>query len=353
MTKPAAQAISDAVLDWFDMHGRHDLPWQQDKTRYRVWVSEVMLQQTQVATVIDYFQRFMQRFPDVTALADAPLDDVLSMWSGLGYYARARNLHRAAQQVRDVHAGVFPGEFDAVIALPGIGRSTAGAILALTDNARHAILDGNVKRVLARHDAVAGWPGKRAVVDTLWALAEHYTPSARITDYTQAMMDLGATLCTRNRPACDRCPVAGSCRALVAGNQTEFPGRKPKKSKPHKHAIWLVRCAGDLVLLEKRPSQGIWGGLFCFPEVALEAVPVAASRLPSFTHKFTHFDLTIQPMRVQDAALTADNVADAALGTEWDQIEHWLERGVPKPVRQVLEQLQLQDQSMQQLELVG
>ncbi|MEM1440588.1 MAG: A/G-specific adenine glycosylase, partial [Pseudomonadota bacterium] len=217
------------VLDWFEHHGRKDLPWQHDRSRYRVWVSEVMLQQTQVATVIGYFERFMARFPDVVTLADAPTDDVLALWSGLGYYARARNLHAAAQQVRDRHGGAFPGDFDAVVALPGVGRSTAGAILSLADDARHAILDGNVKRVLARHETIEGWPGRTAVLKALWQAAEQFTPDTRVADYTQAMMDLGATLCTRRAPGCEACPVRTTCRARAEGRIDELPGRKPRR----------------------------------------------------------------------------------------------------------------------------
>ncbi|MDH5216496.1 MAG: A/G-specific adenine glycosylase, partial [Gammaproteobacteria bacterium] len=199
--------FSTAILDWFDQHGRKTLPWQQDKSAYRVWISEIMLQQTQVATVIPYYERFMLKFPDVVALADAPQDEVLHLWSGLGYYARARNLHKAAQQVRDEHAGEFPQDFDAVMALPGIGRSTAGAILSLANGQYHSILDGNVKRVLCRFYAVEGWPGQSAVHDRLWSLAEKTTPERRVADYNQAMMDMGATICTRSRPKCDICPI--------------------------------------------------------------------------------------------------------------------------------------------------
>jgi len=216
--------FSTRLLAWFDEHGRKDLPWQTPQDPYRTWVSEIMLQQTQVQTVIPYFERFMQRFPNVTALANAAKDEVLAHWSGLGYYARARNLHRAAQAIRDDHGGVFPAMFDEVVALPGIGRSTAGAILALSMDRHHAILDGNVKRVLARHEAIAGWPGTTAVAKRLWEVAERNTPRERVADYTQAIMDLGATVCTRSNPACERCPVATDCRALSSGSVTELGG---------------------------------------------------------------------------------------------------------------------------------
>ena len=205
--------FASRVLDWFDDHGRKDLPWQHDVTPYRVWISEIMLQQTQVKTVVPYFERFMMRFPDVVSLADADIDAVLDHWSGLGYYARARNLHRAAQVVRDKHNGRFPDSFDDVVALPGIGRSTAGAILSIAGGQRCAILDGNVKRVLSRHRAIQGWPGKTDVLNRLWKQAELLTPSERVADYTQAIMDLGATLCTRSNPSCDRCPIGTDCMA--------------------------------------------------------------------------------------------------------------------------------------------
>ncbi len=227
--RPAA--IAPRLLAWFDVHGRHDLPWQVERTLYSVWVSEVMLQQTQVATVIPFFQRFMRRFPDVSTLAAAQLDDVLGLWSGLGYYARARNLWRAARVVAEEHGGRMPETFDALLALPGIGRSTAGAILAQALGAKLAILDGNVKRVLARYHAVDGWPGDNAVQEALWQHAERHTPNERVADYTQAIMDLGATLCTRARPACTVCPLATDCAACGAGTQAKYPAPRPKRAR--------------------------------------------------------------------------------------------------------------------------
>jgi A/G-specific adenine glycosylase len=224
MRVPALTDFAERVLTWFDGHGRKDLPWQEPIDAYRVWVSEIMLQQTQVQTVVPYFERFMQSFPDVLALADAAQDDVLRHWSGLGYYARARNLHRAAGIVRDEHGGAFPETLEAVMALPGIGRSTAGAILSIAFGQRHAILDGNVKRVLARHSGIAGWPGLTSVAKELWAIAERNTPDTRVADYTQAIMDLGATLCTRSNPACERCPVATDCETRTMGTVTLIPG---------------------------------------------------------------------------------------------------------------------------------
>ena len=238
------------VLHWYDRHGRKDLPWQNTDDPYRVWVSEIMLQQTQVQTVIPYYQRFMHRFPDVVSLADAGLDEVLQHWSGLGYYARARNLHHAAEIIRDRYDGRFPATIEAVSELPGVGRSTAGAILALTFGQRHAILDGNVKRVLARHAAVDGWPGRTAVARQLWELAEARTPTARVGDYTQAMMDLGATLCTRSAPACGNCPVSGDCAALG-----KALGRGARHGREAGSAVVCGRQDQHL-LQRRRPPRG-------------------------------------------------------------------------------------------------
>ena len=259
-------SFAERLLAWFDVHGRKDLPWQVDDS-YAIWISEIMLQQTQVQTVIPYYERFMLRFPDAVALADAPLDEVLHHWSGLGYYARARNLHAAAEIVRDQHGGRFPTSFDDVEALPGVGRSTAGAIIALSSGERHPILDGNVKRVLARHAAIDGWPGKTDVANALWALAEEHTPTERVADYTQAIMDLGATLCTRSRPRCAACPVHADCRACAMDAVERFPGKKPKKAKPRKVTTMLMAVSRDSLYLERRPAAGIWGGLWSLPEV--------------------------------------------------------------------------------------
>jgi A/G-specific adenine glycosylase len=299
------------VLAWFDRHGRKDLPWQRDPSPYRVWVSEIMLQQTQVATVIPYFERFMRRFPDVRALAAAPLDEVLHHWSGLGYYARARNLHRAARRVCEAHAGVFPDDLASMQGLPGVGRSTAAAVLSLARGRRAAILDGNVKRVLARHFAVAGWPGSGAVQKRLWELAEALTPARRVAHYNQAMMDLGATLCTRSAPACGACPLADTCLAVQQGRVQDYPGRRPKKALPQKAVrMLLVRDPAGAVLLERRPPSGVWGGLWCLPEIDPHKDPLgwcsdnlqlSAERgrsLPVRRHSFTHFHLDIEPVEL-------------------------------------------------------
>jgi len=253
------------VLAWFDQHGRKNLPWQQDINPYRVWVSEIMLQQTQVKTVIPYYEKFMTSFPDVQTLASADQDTVLKHWSGLGYYARARNMHKAAQMVCDDFAGVFPDNLESMQSLSGIGRSTAAAILSIASNQQEAILDGNVKRVLSRVFTVVGWPGKADVLKKFWVLAEQTTPKTRNADYTQAIMDLGATLCTRSKPRCEDCPLKTDCLAFQQGNQTEYPTKKPKKEMPEKHTVMLIlQNDQQEVLMQKRPAVGIWGGLETF-----------------------------------------------------------------------------------------
>jgi A/G-specific adenine glycosylase len=296
------------VLAWYDHAGRHDLPWQRRRSPYSTWVAEIMLQQTQVGTVIPYFERFMARFPDIATLAAAPADEVLHAWSGLGYYARARNLHRAAQVIMAAHAGRVPEEHAALCALPGIGRSTAGAILAQAFGQRHAILDGNVKRVLARLHAVEGWPGSPPVEQRLWSLAEMHTPAARVADYTQAMMDLGATLCRRARPACGDCPAAGLCQARALARQADFPAPRPRRIRPLRQMrMLLLRDVSGAVLLQRRLAQGIWGGLWCPPELGAEpaadwvrrtlgASIEAGETLATVRHGFTHFELEIEPV---------------------------------------------------------
>lgn len=259
-TQASDSTFSSRIIQWYNAHGRKHLPWQQDKTPYKVWISEIMLQQTQVATVIPYYEKFMARFPDAVSLANAEADEVLHYWTGLGYYARARNLHRAAQIIRDQLNGQFPTDFEQVLALPGIGRSTAGAVLSLSLGQHHAILDGNVKRVLARHGAIAGWPGEKAVETQLWQLTEQLTPRDEIEKYNQAMMDIGATICTRSKPSCEHCPVALDCRAQRQGRQTEYPGKKPKKTIPARNAFMVLLRHSDTVLLNKRPPAGIWEG---------------------------------------------------------------------------------------------
>lgn len=309
-----------SLLAWFDVHGRRDLPWQRDRTPYRVWVSEIMLQQTQVATVIPYFERFLARFPSVATLSAAGLDDVLQLWTGLGYYARARNLHRAAGIIMRDHGGRMPLEAKALEALPGIGRSTAAAIVAQATGARAAILDGNVKRVLARVHAVAGYPGEARVLARLWDFAEEHTPSERVADYTQAIMDLGATLCTRTRPGCERCPVAARCAARSMDNPEAFPAPKPRRRLPERVVRWFLFIdATDRCLLMQRPPTGLWGGLWSplehaegtAVEQAAVAVGIAAASIlsidsePPFRHTFSHFHLDIEPVSVRIASATS------------------------------------------------
>jgi len=337
------------ILDWFDRHGRKDLPWQDNPTLYRVWISEIMLQQTQVATVIPYFERFAASFPDVNALADANIDDVLHHWSGLGYYARARNLHKAARLIRDTHDGVFPQRFEDVIALPGIGKSTAGAILSLSRNERHAILDGNVKRVLARFHAIDGWPGKAAVAESMWNAAEEHTPRSRVAEYTQAMMDLGATVCTRTRPACDRCPLAADCVAHASGRVDEYPGRKGKSAKPLRSTQMALIHGDGAIFLERRPASGIWGGLWSFPELAADAdltswceqrvgsCPVEIERWDLVRHSFTHFDLDIAPIAVRVNA--ASSKVEDGDDHVWYDIDAPQKLGIAAPVSGLIQKL--------------
>lgn len=339
--------LSDRLLEWFDHHGRHDLPWQRDPSAYRVWVSEIMLQQTQVVTVIPYFQRFLLRFKSVRELASADVDEVLHLWSGLGYYARGRNLHRAANLIIDKHAGNIPREMEDLIALPGIGRSTAGAILSLAYGERHPILDGNVKRVLARYHEVAGWPGKPQVLRQLWSHAERHTPHQRIADYTQAIMDLGATLCVRSKPKCGDCPLHANCGAYAGQTQGQFPGRKQRHPLPLKQTRFLIaRSTEGSALLCKRPPIGIWGGLWSFPEIDadkdveswcfehdLEQIGKLAEH-PILIHTFTHFRLAITPLEMS-VVEKGRSIMDSNRWL-WYNIDHPVRIGLSKPVQQLL-----------------
>jgi len=344
-------AFARRLLDWYDQHGRHDLPWQDTpanrRTPYRVWLSEVMLQQTRVATVIPYFQRFVAALPDLRTLAAADEDLVLSLWSGLGYYRRARHLHAAAKLCVARHGGRLPRDFETLTALPGIGRSTAGAILALGSEQRHSILDGNVKRVLCRYHGVEGWPGQGAVAEMLWAYAEEHTPAARVADYTQAIMDLGATVCTRNQPDCGRCPQRRGCLAYRHGRTAVLPAPRPARVLPERHAIWLVlRDGSDRVLLERRPQQGVWPGLWSLPEAPdIDRARTAAmrladlddqsgDRLPAVRHQFTHFRLLASPVEwrgVRDRRAVAD-----APAVRWCAMAEFAGLGIPAPVKKLL-----------------
>jgi A/G-specific adenine glycosylase len=333
------EGFARAILAWFDQHGRKDLPWQRDPTAYRVWVSEIMLQQTRVAVVIPYFERFIARFPSVSDLAAAHQDEVLHLWSGLGYYARARNLHRAACIMVSEYGGDFPRDMAGIRTLPGVGRSTAGAILSLALGKRHPILDGNVKRVLARCFAVPGWPGERAVLDRLWTLAEVLTPRERVAAFNQAMMDLGATLCTRARPDCKACPLGDRCAALAQGEPTAYPQPKPKPKMPipvRETRMMAIANASGEVLLERRPPTGVWGGLWslpeCEPDVAPEdwcrerlgTKPARVENLAERRHTFTHFHLDITPVLVR-LECPIETVADG------DRFL-WYDRGRPAPI---------------------
>ena len=339
--------FSSRLLDWFDHHGRKHLPWQQDISAYRVWISEIMLQQTQVATVIPFFDRFMSRFPSVASLADAGIDEVLHYWTGLGYYARARNLHKAAKAVVEEYNGEFPSGVDALCLLPGIGRSTAGAISAIAQGDRATILDGNVKRVLARCFGVEGWPGQASVATELWDIAETLTPTARVGDYTQAIMDLGATVCVRNSPQCDACPFEAECIARQSGRIAELPGKKPRKDMPVRQTcMLLIENRDGEWLLERRPPAGLWGGLWSFPETpantiesTLDSLVPGIEREPGtpladFRHTFTHFHLDITPVHV---LVAADDTAIAETGGRcWYSPEAPREIGLTRPVTRLI-----------------
>jgi A/G-specific adenine glycosylase len=336
------------LLDWFERHGRHDLPWQSPRTDYRVWVAEIMLQQTQVATAAPYFQRFIDALPSLPALAAAPQDTVLALWSGLGYYSRARNLHATAKRCVEIHQGRLPDDMAALQALPGIGRSTAAAIRAQAFGRADPILDGNVKRVLSRLFAIDGWPGERRVEMQLWALAESLMPTTRCADYTQALMDFGATLCTRARPACAICPFADHCAARREGRVDELPARRPKRSTPQRDCVMLVlHDPSGRVLLQRREGAGVWQGLYSLPQfedgAALQAFTdsLAAAdsprALPPIEHAFTHYRLRIQPLMLA-AVAAAPRIGDNQ-GSRWISREDMLEVGMPAPVRRLLAHL--------------
>ncbi len=340
--------LARILLPWFEADGRRNLPWQKDRTPYRVWISEVMLQQTQVATVRPFYERFIARFPDAAALAAAPLDEVMRLWSGLGYYARARHLHRCAQVIVAHHGGCVPDSLDALMALPGIGRSTAGAILALASGQRHPILDGNVKRVLARVFLVKEPPHSAQGLKRLWALSDACTPQARVGEYTQAIMDLGATLCRRSNPACDVCPLASGCGALAAGRERTLPVARRRGTRQLRRTRMVFVLAQGNVLLERRPTRGIWGGLWAppeFPDAAAAKSWAAASfgtaarrtrRLPVLRHVFTHFDLDIEPWVIQ---LSGNRGGIADRDIRWLELASAPAVGLPAPVARLLEEI--------------
>ena len=340
------QDFQQAVLDWYKHQGRTDLPWQNPITPYRVWVSEIMLQQTQVSTVIPYFERFLTSFPHIEVLAKASIDNVLHHWTGLGYYARARNLHKTAQLVAFEMNQQFPDTVEELSALPGIGRSTAGAIRSIGFNKPAAILDGNVKRVLARFAAVDGWPGKTAVHNQLWDIAERYNPDQQTQQYTQAMMDLGALLCTKKSPDCNHCPIASNCKALAEGNQTLYPGKKPKKAIPIRESIFLMlrNSRGD-ILLQKNPPAGLWGGLWVLPQIqqyselkitcqTLGLTIKSESYLEQQRHTFSHFHLDYQPLQVRVEETC--NIISENSDWVWYNAQNPLSLGMPAPIKALL-----------------
>ena len=340
------EQFHQAVLEWFDEHGRHDLPWQAEKSAYPTWISEIMLQQTQVATVIPYFERFIARFPDVHALAEADTDEVLHLWTGLGYYARARNLHKTARIVSRDFGGEFPDTVEALAELPGIGRSTAGAILSISTGKRAAILDGNVKRVLARYYALDEWPGTTAAQKKLWHWAELNTPYQRAGDYTQAMMDMGATLCTRSKPACLLCPLQSDCQSLAQSLTDQIPRPNPRKTIPERQTHMIIlRNAEGCIQLYKRPPSGIWGGLWSLPEVTdLRDAPAALGlelesyrTLEPFRHTFSHFHLDIYPVLVEQFS-ASDSIMEAEQ-TLWYNVHQPQNIGLAAPVKKLLERL--------------
>ena len=344
-----ASDFSSRLIAWQKIHGRHDLPWQNTQDPYAIWVSEIMLQQTQVAAVIAYYARFMARFPNIATLAQASQEEVLQHWSGLGYYSRARNLHNAAQTIMDEFDGEFPEDFEKIQTLSGIGRSTAAAIASFAFQQNQTILDGNVKRVLARHFLIEGWTGSPKIEKALWALAETLVPSQEMIAYTQGLMDLGATICTRSKPKCELCPLNVHCMALAKNQTKALPTPKPHKAIPQKQTTMLLLLNGNEVMLEKRPPNGIWGGLWSLPEISMQEIPseVAMQRfglevesdepLPSILHTFTHFKLEIlpQPLQVIHRSLQAIRP-----NTIWLNIEDAIGAALPTPVRNILLNLQ-------------
>ena len=339
--------LSEQVLDWHVLHGRKDLPWQKDRSPYPVWVSEIMLQQTQVTTVIPYYERFIARFPDISTLAQASRDEVLHLWSGMGYYARARNLHRAAGIITDNHDGIFPEDFEEVLALPGIGRSTAGAILSLAHGQYHAILDGNVKRVLARFHAVGGWPGQKRIENELWQIALGHTPADRVNVYNQAIMDLGATVCVRSNPNCTACPLVEDCAGFKTGAPERYPARKEKPNKPVRQTRMVIVTRDETAaFLVRRPPTGIWGGLWAFPEAEDEiSVPEwmrhqyglrigQVSTGEVFRHTFTHFHLDITPLMARLSGL--EDTLRERDATTWYEFASPSELGLAAPTKRLL-----------------
>lgn len=346
------EAFGPAVVAWYQAHGRKDLPWQHNVTPYRVWISEIMLQQTQVSTVLGYFARFMQALPTVQDLAAAPLDEVLHLWTGLGYYTRARNLHKTAQLVCDSYNGDFPRSAEALATLPGIGPSTAGAIASLSMGLRAPILDGNVKRVLARYSAETSYPGSTAATKRLWQLAELLTPQQDVAHYTQAMMDLGATLCTRKQPACERCPVVTGCLAYATGQQQLLPVPRPRKEVPVRRITMPILTNQDnAILLQQRPAEGIWGGLWSLPELSdIQGLTTLLhqhqlhsqeqQRLEPLRHTFSHFHLDIEPWLIQVQSSAPLGVAES--NWLWYNPSNPPRLGLAAPIKGLIERALIQ-----------
>ncbi len=338
--------FAERLIVWQRRHGRHDLPWQGTRDAYRVWLSEIMLQQTQVTTVIPYYRRFLECFPTVAALAGAQISAVLELWAGLGYYARARNLHRCAQTIVAEHGGGFPATPQGLAELPGIGRSTAAAISVFAFGNRAAILDGNVKRVLARCFGIEGFPGEARTEREMWTLAESLLPVAKVEAYTQGLMDLGAMLCTRRKPSCGRCPMLGNCVAQRDGRQHELPASRPAKKLPEREAALILITDGERVLVERRPPTGIWGGLLVLPECPVDAAQMFAQSLgcrvikinplPALRHVFTHFRLDLKPL-LCCVEMTEASVTD--LGFEWLRLGDVAQAALPTPVRKIITSL--------------
>ena len=341
--------FSDQIILWHRQHGRHDLPWQGTLDPYKIWVSEIMLQQTQVSTVIPYFERFMRHFPTVNSLAQAEIDDVLHLWTGLGYYARGRNLHKAAQQIMHEFDGQFPKNLEDIMSLAGIGRSTAGAILSFAFSLRHPILDGNVKRVLSRVFGIEGWYGQAAVANTLWEIADEHTPQKDVGIYTQAIMDFGATLCKRSKPLCEQCPIQKNCIAFQEQRTNELPTKKPKKKIPTKECqMVIIRNLQGHILLQQRPPAGIWGGLWCFPQYEMnDDIPALINKeygldigdLTTGTkvkHTFSHYHLNIHTLeaRLKKNKPIVDQVADSNL--LWFDNDQGATIGLPAPIKKLL-----------------
>jgi len=349
-----SKSFSTRLLTWFERSGRHHLPWQQNPSAYRVWLSEIMLQQTQVITVIGYYERFLNSFPTLESLASASIDDVLALWSGLGYYARARNLHKTACIVCEEHRGEFPDNLDAMQNLPGIGRSTAAAILTFAMQQSHAILDGNVKRVLARHYEIEGWSGQSTTLKMLWAISEAVTPNEKTAQFNQAMMDMGATVCTRSKPKCTECYLSKTCKAYKNESWKDYPQSKPKKKKPLKEAFLVVLMHQQSVLLEKRAASGIWGGLWSLPEFNTQnsAQEWLQNQVAAYNkglvrvypnellHRFSHYDFMIHLIVYQSSQLI-EKVSESHY--QYFLQQDWKQSALPTPIKTILKKQNLSD----------